>query len=57
MVAAVEKGHLPSKRSKAALRTAVQKVMHRTFSRRKLGKNGEAAGPGPHHGRRNDWTG
>ena len=28
MVAAVEKGHLPSKRSKAALRKAVQKVMH-----------------------------
>ena len=28
MMAAVEKGHLPSTRSKAAVRKAIEKVMH-----------------------------
>jgi len=40
-MAAVEKGHLPSKRGKAAVRKAVQKVMHHVGSHR--GKNAPTA--------------
>jgi hypothetical protein len=47
MMAAVEKGHVPSARGKAAVRTAVRKVMHHVEARR-----GKKAPPAAKRGRK-----